>query len=245
MKRAWYLGHSASDIGGSAILVGDPARVDRIAQLLDAPKHLPVSRGLRTVTGNWNGKAVTVASFGMGAPIAVIVLHELADLGVKRFLRIGTAMHFPPAAAGELLASAAALPFDGTSPSYREGSGPIPADPGLVASISKAAAVEGSAARACLFASFDAFYRDMFGIDDAGRRQSRKRKTELARLNVAAIDMETSALLAASLALKVKFASLCVASVDAVTSEKLERGRFAAAETQLFRVALGALAPQP
>ncbi len=46
MKRAWYTGHSAEDLGSSAILVGDPERVGRIGALLQDPVFLPVKRGL-------------------------------------------------------------------------------------------------------------------------------------------------------------------------------------------------------
>ncbi len=83
MKRAWYTGHAAEELGESAILVGDPDRVDRIGALLTDPVFLPVKRGLKTVTGSWNGARVSVVAFGMGAPIATIVLHEFADLGVR------------------------------------------------------------------------------------------------------------------------------------------------------------------
>lgn len=95
MRKAWYLGHSRGDIGDQVILAGDPARVDRIAGLLVDPRFVPVCRGLKTVTGLNRGRPVSIVAFGMGAPIATIVLHELADLGVSTFLRIGTAMHFP------------------------------------------------------------------------------------------------------------------------------------------------------
>jgi uridine phosphorylase len=52
MKTAWYSGHQRrSELGDSAILVGDPDRVERIGALLDEPVFLPVKRGLKTVTG--------------------------------------------------------------------------------------------------------------------------------------------------------------------------------------------------
>ena len=49
MKTAWYLGHSENQISDRAILVGDPDRIDRIAELLAEPEFLPPKRGLRTV----------------------------------------------------------------------------------------------------------------------------------------------------------------------------------------------------
>ena len=118
MKTAWYLGYTSADIGSSALLVGDPDRIDRIAELLENPRFLPVRRGLRTVTGLHRGSTVTAAAFGMGAPIATIVLHELANLGVERFIRVGTALYLPPAQHGDLVLSEGVLSLEGTSCSY-------------------------------------------------------------------------------------------------------------------------------
>ena len=43
-RSAWYLGCSADDVGEAAILVGDPARIDRIAPLLTNPRMLKENR---------------------------------------------------------------------------------------------------------------------------------------------------------------------------------------------------------
>jgi 5'-methylthioadenosine phosphorylase/purine-nucleoside phosphorylase len=41
-------------------------------------------------SGEWEGKPVSVQSTGMGCPSAAIVMEELVQLGVTRFLRVGT-----------------------------------------------------------------------------------------------------------------------------------------------------------
>lgn len=241
MKRAWYLGYSADDIGDRAILIGDPDRVDRIAELLEAPKFMPVSRGLKSVTGRYANRTVTIAAFGMGAPIATIVLHELADLGISRFLRIGTAMYFPPARGGDFVISKSALGFDGTSTSYLESDAPYPADAGLIVALHNAATAAGQSVRDGLYATYDAFYRDMFGIDDAGRERASNNRKLLEERGVLAVDMETSGLLAAANALNVACATLCLGTVDALTQEKLDAHSLAQGERQLFEIALSGL----
>lgn len=246
MKTAWYLGHSADQVGECAILVGDPDRVDRIGALLDAPDFLPVKRGLKTVTGGHNGTRVTVAAFGMGAPIATIVLHELAHLGVARFLRIGTAMHFPPARPGDFVISEAAISFEGTSPAYATGDGPPRADAGLVTALERTAAAHGATSSTGVFATFDAFYRDMFGIDDAGHARVAETRAMLREVGVLATDMETSALLTAATALGVSCATLCLGTVDGISQEKLAPDPLARGEAQMFSIALDAItAPEP
>ncbi|MCY4459419.1 MAG: hypothetical protein OXC26_03305 [Albidovulum sp.] len=242
MKRAWYLGHTSDEVGDRAILVGDPGRLTRIAEHFDEVKFLPVSRGLKTLTGKFAGRDITVASFGMGAPIATIVLHELADLGITRFLRIGTAMYFSPAAAGDLLISREAIGFDGTCSAYVDGGGPYPANSGLVESLWTAGAKQGRSIMSGKYATYDAFYRDMFGIDDEGRRRADFNRSQLIEKSVLAVDMETSALLAAANALKVACASICLGTVDAMTQEKLAPESMETSERVLFETALSGLA---
>ena len=242
MKKAWYLGLAQDDIGDRAILIGDPDRVDRISQLLTNPVFHPVSRGLKSATGMFGDRRITLAAFGMGAPIATIVLHELADLGVASFLRIGTAMYFPPAAGGDYLVSETAISFEGTSPSYAGGEGLHKADPQLVSALQESAIQAGHRALTGRYATFDAFYRDMFGIDDEGRSRAEANRKMLAEKNVLAVDMETSALLAAATALDVACATICLGTVDALSQEKLAADALSAGEARLFEIALAGLA---
>lgn len=241
MKTAWYLGHRADQVGESAILVGDPDRVNRIGALLDVPDFLPVKRGLKTVTGVYKGARVTVAAFGMGAPIATIVLHELAHLGVTHFLRIGTAIHYPPARPGDFVISEAAISFEGTSLAYAVNEGPPRADGALVKRLERAAAAHGATSCTGVFATFDAFYRNMFGIDAAGNARVAETRAMLREAGVLATDMETSALFTAATALGVSCATLCLGTVDGISQQKLAPDPLAKGEAQMFRIALDAI----
>jgi uridine phosphorylase len=242
MKQAWYLGHRQDMVGERALLVGDPDRIERIADHLQSPSFLPVKRGLRTVTGRYDGKMVTAVSFGMGAPIATIVLEELADLGVERFMRIGTAMYFPPAQAGDFVLSREVLSFEGTSISYVADVNGQVADDNLNRIVSREVSKLGVNLRVGTFATFDAFYREMFPIDDRAAGRVVARSSELAKAGVIAADMETSALVNASYFLGVQFTSLCVATVDAATHEKLDGAVLADRERNMFEVALASIA---
>lgn len=241
MKTAWYLGHSKNQISDRAILVGDPDRIDRIAELLIEPKFLTPKRGLKTVVGSYNNVKVTVVAFGMGSPIATIVLHELADLGTKIFLRIGTAMHFPPAIPGNYLISDNAVSFEGTSSSYYNGKTPIEADKILLKKLMKAATDLDQKALPGTFATFDAFYRDMFSMDEAGKERVSKIRKKLINDAILATDMETSALLAAAKALKVNAATLCLGTVCGISQKKLDATSLKRLEKVMFEIALKAI----
>jgi uridine phosphorylase len=74
------------------VLVGDPGRALLLAQeLLAEPKMSNHARGLWGYSGRTPaGVALTIQSTGMGGPSAALVLADLAKLGVRRAIRVGT-----------------------------------------------------------------------------------------------------------------------------------------------------------
>lgn len=107
-----------ADIAADAILTGDPKRAMELATtLFDRPLMSNLSRGLWGYHGRLDsGCELTVQSAGLGGPSTAIVLEELASLGVRRAIRIGTCTALvPELAAGELLVAEQALSADGTS----------------------------------------------------------------------------------------------------------------------------------
>lgn len=94
-------------VAAEAILVGDPGRALLLAQeLLEQPKMCNHARGLWGYTGTTpSGQALTIQSTGMGGPSAALVLADLAELGVRRGVRVGTCTAIDPQLRpGELLA---------------------------------------------------------------------------------------------------------------------------------------------
>jgi len=102
-----------SSVAAEAILVGDPGRALLLAQeLLEQPKMSNHARGLWGYTGRTaKGRELTVQSTGMGGPSAAIVLGDLAELGVRRAIRIGTCTALDPELApGDLAIVSDAFP---------------------------------------------------------------------------------------------------------------------------------------
>ncbi len=100
------------------LLPGDPGRALRLAQALtDTPRMFNHNRGLWGYTGTApDGAPVTIQATGMGGPSCAIVVHELIELGARRFVRVGTCGALSDAIGlGELLVATAALAADGTS----------------------------------------------------------------------------------------------------------------------------------
>lgn len=104
-----------------AILVGDPGRALLLAQeLLEKPKMSNHARGLWGYTGRTPaGDGLTIQATGMGGPSAAIVLTDLAELGVRRAVRVGTCTAFgAEAQPGELLLIEAARATVGSAASF-------------------------------------------------------------------------------------------------------------------------------
>jgi uridine phosphorylase len=137
-------------VAPDAILVGDPGRALMLAQeLLEQPKMSNHARGLWGYTGRTTaGAGLTVQATGMGGPSAALVLSDLAELGVRRAVRIGTgAALAPELRPGDLVfvrearpwsvdhgAGAPALPDEALANRLRVELGDE-ASPGLVASL--------------------------------------------------------------------------------------------------------------
>ena len=81
----------------------------------------------------------------------------------------------------------------------------------------------------------------MFGIDAKGNDRADRMRRAMAQRGVLAVDMETSALLAAGQELSLSVATLCYGTVDALSQEKLGAEALESGERQLFRIALDAI----
>lgn len=241
-NSAWYIGASRNEVGGSAVLIGDPARIERIAAHMTDVVFLPENRGLKTVTGTRNGRRITASAFGMGAPIATIVLHELFALGVRTFIRIGTAMAVPPAKLGDFVLADGALRAEGTSNTYAPLGYPAIADFDLNTALRARLKMGTRPWHAGLYGTYDGFYTEMFGLSGERRAMIDKLKRDIERLGLIGTDMETSALLVAARVLGARASTLCVATVDAFTQEKIGDTAMAEAEAELFEVSLDVLA---
>jgi uridine phosphorylase len=238
---AWYLRCSADEVGDGAVLVGDRGRVLLAAELLDDATILNEDRGLTTATGYFEGARITVSAFGMGAPIATVVMHELAQLGVKRFVRLGTAMSLGAAELGDFVLAHGAIRGESTSASYLPVEFPAVPDFALTRELDDAVSAMGVPSTSGLYASYDGFYTEMFETG-LGVRPVADRYAELVKWGVIAVDMETSAILVAARALGVAAASLCLASVAGITNEKMQHEERVAAEGRLLRAGFTALA---
>jgi uridine phosphorylase len=213
------------------LLPGDPGRALRLAQsLLDAPVMFNHNRGLWGYSGVApDGRPLTIQSTGMGGPSAAIVLAELAEIGARRLVRVGTCGALDPVLGlGDLLVVTEALPRDGTSVALGA-RGALTPDPLLTEAL-QAAAGEGAASGTIV--STDLFYD---GPEE-----------EWIEAGARAVEMETATLLAFAERRRLPAAAVLIVS-DLLFPSRVRIGpeKLGAAEQRLGEVAIAALAGTP
>ena len=158
-----------------AILVGDPGRALLLAQeLLEQPKMSNHARGLWGYSGRTAaGRELTVQSTGMGGPSAALVLADLAKLGVRRAVRVGTCTAVAGRAhLGELLLPNAAVAGGGSAAAFEIEPGESTEPDGellreLLAAVERPATAgeaDGVGARTAPVASLDVLHRESDGL---------------------------------------------------------------------------------
>lgn len=185
-----------ASVAADAILVGDPGRSLLLAQeLMEQPKMSNHARGLWGYFGSTPaGRELTVQATGIGGPSAALVLADLAGLGVRRAIRVGScAAVGDELGLGELIVVGEAHAWGG--PGSREGAAVLP-DAELTAALRAAL---GGAVRSGSVASLDVPLTAHLDTGADG-------------LEADVADMQTAALFAAGVRLGVAVAAVLVVS---------------------------------
>ncbi|CAM3646407.1 uridine phosphorylase [Parendozoicomonas haliclonae] len=217
MSDVFHLGLVKADLQGAelAIVPGDPERVKRIASLMDNPEHLSTKREYTIWRGFIGSKAVIVCSTGIGGPSTSIAVEELAQLGIRTFLRVGTTGAIQEdIAVGDIIVTTGSVRLDGASRHFAPIEYPAVPDFGCTTAMVEAAKAKGVTYHTGITASSDTFYPGQERYDTFSGyviRDYQGAMKEWQRLGVLNYEMESATLLTmcASLGLK----SACVAGV--------------------------------
>ena len=183
-----HIGANPGDIADKILLPGDPLRAKYIAEnfLEDVTCYNEV-RGMYGYTGTYKGERISVQGTGMGVPSISIYVNELIEgFDVKKLIRVGScgALQSDVKVRDVILASTSTtdsqmnrMVFDGIDFAPT-------ADFGLLKNAYDAGEAKGLNLRVGNVFTSDSFYRDnamdMFNL--------------LAKYNVLAVEMETTAL---------------------------------------------------
>jgi uridine phosphorylase len=200
MAEVFHLGLSAAMLEGAtvAIVPGDPGRVERIASTMDRSSPLATHREYTSWLG-WTGDTpIVVCSTGIGGPSTSIAVEELAQLGVRTFLRVGTTGGIQShVRAGDVVVTTGAVRLDGASSHFAPMEFPAVADFACTTALVEAAREHGIEPHIGITASSDTFYPGQERYDTySGRVTSRFRGSldEWRAMGVLNYEMESATL---------------------------------------------------
>ena len=195
------------------------------------------ARGLWGYTGETpEGRPLSIQSTGMGGPSAAIVVQELAELGVRRVIRVGTCGAIDSDLAhGALVVASDALAEDGASRALGAGETVEP-DPELTARLAAGLPAGNEPAR---IVSTDLFY------DGDQEGPPRARTDAWRRRGAVAVEMEAATMF--TLGERLGVATGCVLAVSDTFAEgerrRIEDEDLAKAAESMGALAAGALNP--
>lgn len=201
MVSAFHLGLQYKDCKNAtlAILPGDPARVKKIALLMDNPRYLSHCREFSVWAAELSGNLIIICSTGIGGPSTAIAVEELSQLGIRTFLRIGTAGSIQShVEVGDILVITAAVRCDGASQHYAPLEFPASADILCSMALIQASESVGIRAHVGVSVSSDTFYPGQERINTfSGRivRNLRGSMKEWNNMGVMGYEMESATLL--------------------------------------------------
>lgn len=197
----FHLGLTKQGLHGAtlAIVPGDPARVEKIAREMDNPVFLAAHREFTTWRATLAGQPVVICSSGIGGPSTSIAVEELAQLGVRTFLRVGTTGAIQPDMnVGDVLVTTAAVRLDGASLHFAPLEYPAVADFACTAALVDAAKASGFPLHIGVTASSDTFYPGQERYDTYSGRVVRRFQgsmQEWQSMGVLNYEMESATLL--------------------------------------------------
>jgi len=200
MSDVFHLGLTKSMLDGAslAIVPGDPARVKRIAELMEGATFLASHREYTSYLAYLDGKAVIICSTGIGGPSVSIAVEELAQLGVTTFLRVGTTGAIQPQVnVGDVIVTQAAVRLDGASLHFAPMEYPAVADFACTTAMVAACRDAGIEPHVGITASSDTFYPGQERYDTVSGRVTRQFKGSMKQwqeLGVLNYEMESSTL---------------------------------------------------
>ncbi len=252
VKKAYHLDLQKSIIKDAEIVLlpGDPFRVPKIAEKIKKEfggdsKELAWRREFRTIRCAFNKKHVLVTSTGIGGPSTSIVIEELAMLGIRTFIRVGTSgaiqKEIRP---GEVIITTGSVRLDGASTHYAPIEYPAVASYEVVSALIKAAKKSKVKHHIGITASSDTFYPGQERYNSFTGYVLKKYQgslKELQRLSVLNYEMESSTVL--TLCSAMGFQGGCVSGivVNRTIQEEIKEQVLNIAEENAIQVSVASL----
>lgn len=224
----YHTGLSVSALEGAelALLPGDPGRVEYLAKSLDSNAKFAAShREYTSWLAQVGGRRILVCSTGMGGPSVAIAMEELARIGIKYMIRVGTTGAIQEQIElGDVIINDASVRLDGASSHYAPTEFPAAADLDITLALRTAAEEAGVPFHVGISVCSDTFwpgqerYDSFTGYVPRRFQGSMKEWRTLGALNY---EMETGTLFTVARVMGLKAGSICGAMARRTESESV------------------------
>ncbi len=242
-NRQYHIGLEAGELAEYIVLVGDPARVARVAERWESVDLERSNREITTATGTFRGMPISCMSTGMGTDNVEIVLAEIMEITERATLvRVGSSGALQPEIAlGDLIVSTGAVRLENTTDFYVHPGYPAIAHRDVVWALERGCRDAGFAYHVGLTATASGFYAP----------QGRQMRTlpvrypaladELRRQRVANLEMESSALFVLAHLAELRSGTVCAAYAQRTDGTFLEGAAKEAAEARCIDAGLAGI----
>ncbi len=183
------------DVGEFVLLPGDPGRSELIARHLTDARLVAQHREFTTYTGTVDGTRVSACSTGIGSASTAIAIEELAAVGARTLIRIGTTGSIQPEVRfGDLVIAEGAVRDEGTTPAYVPLAYPARAERHVLIALLIHAERSGHRWHAGIVRSHDALYADLRAPEAPRQRAITEELALWKQAGVLCNDMESSTL---------------------------------------------------
>ncbi|WBA83320.1 uridine phosphorylase [Endozoicomonas sp. GU-1] len=245
-SEVFHLGLSQKVLNGAtlAIVPGDPERVERIAALMDNPIKLASLREFTSWRGELEGQSVVVCSTGIGGPSTSIAIEELAQLGIRTFLRVGTTGAIQPHInVGDVIITTGSVRMDGASRHFAPINYPAVADFQCTRALVDTAEQDGLNYWTGITASSDTFYPGQERYDTFTQRVRKELQGSMAEwqsMGVLNYEMESATLLTMCSAMGLKAGCVAGVIVNRTCNETPDTEKLASVEPNAINTVIGA-----
>lgn len=225
----YHIGLSKNMVEGAeyVLLPGDPHRSESLAKAFDPnAKFLADSREHISYLANYHGQKILVCSSGLGGPNIGISVEELAVIGLKYYLRIGTCGAIQPEInLGDVVISTAGVRLEGASRDFAPITYPAVASFEFTNDMVEGAKVTKAPYHVGITASTDTFWQAQERYDSYTgylMRNQRGAMGEWRALGVMNFEMEAATLFVMCSVMRLQAACVCGVIARRVDSEKID-----------------------
>ncbi|MHA2601722.1 MAG: nucleoside phosphorylase [Candidatus Thorarchaeota archaeon SMTZ1-83] len=226
-RKQYHIEVMKGDVADSVLLPGDPQRVAKISAGWDSFSEVASHRQYVTHTGIYKGVPISACSTGIGGPGTAIAIEELANVGVRNLIRVGSCATLKEhIEIGDLIISTGGVRLEGTSKQYVRPEYPAAASYEIIMALVEAADTLGFKYHLGISASTDSFYlgQSRPGFNDYTQSFSETLVKDLTKANVANFEMEAATLFTLANIYGFRSGAVCAVYANRVKDEFAVKG---------------------